>query len=107
VREDGQSDEADVWLDVTALEEGLNAGQIDIPTAPVQVIRDYELQERIGTGGFDEVYRAYQRSVGRTVAIKVVLPEYANQPEFIRRFEREAQLAARLEHPHIVPLYDY
>ena len=41
------------------------------------------------------------------MAIKVILPHYANQPDFIRRFEGEAQLITRLEHPHIVPLYDY
>jgi hypothetical protein len=45
--------------------------------------------------------------VGRDVAIKIILPKYANQPNFIHRFEVEAQLVARLEHPHIVPLYDY
>ena len=70
-------------------------------------IRGYELRERIGAGGFGEVYRAYQPSVGREVAIKVILPEHANHPDFIRRFETEAQLVARLEHLHIVPLYDY
>ncbi|MEO8391753.1 MAG: protein kinase [Chloroflexota bacterium] len=69
--------------------------------------KGYELRERIGAGGFGVVYRAYQVSVGRDVAIKVILPEHANQPEFIRRFEVEAQTIARLEHPHIVPLYDY
>ncbi len=53
------------------------------------------------------VYRAYQKLIGREVAIKIILPEYANKPDFIRRFEVEAQLIARLEHPHIVPLYDY
>ena len=45
--------------------------------------------------------------VGRDVAIKVIRAELANRPEFIRRFEVEAHLVARLEHPHIVPLYDY
>ncbi len=53
------------------------------------------------------MYRAYQPVVGRDVAIKIVLPEYANHSEFIRCFEAEAQVIARLEHPHIVPLYDY
>ena len=53
------------------------------------------------------VYRAHQSVVTRDVAIKVVSPKYANQPEFIRRFESEAQVVARLEHPHIVPLYDF
>jgi len=72
-----------------------------------RAIRGYELRERIGAGGFGVVYRAYQPSVGRDVAIKVILPEYANHPDFIRRFEAEAQLVARLEHLHIVPLYDY
>ena len=70
-------------------------------------IRSYELRQRIGAGGFGVVYRAFQPAVGRDVAIKVILPEHANQPDFVRRFEVEAQLIARLEHPHIVPLYDY
>ncbi|MBN1285552.1 MAG: protein kinase [Anaerolineae bacterium] len=72
-----------------------------------QVVRGYELRERIGEGGFGTVYRAYQPIVDREVAIKAILPQYADNPEFIRRFEVEAQLIARLEHPHIVPLYDY
>jgi adenylate cyclase len=75
--------------------------------APPRVVRGYELQERIGAGGFGEVYRAYQPAVGRQVAIKIILPQCANHPDFIRRFEAEARLIARLEHPHIVPLYDY
>lgn len=70
-------------------------------------IQGYELLERIGAGGFGAVYRAYQSTIGREVAVKVILPVYATQPEFIRRFEREAQLIARLEHLYIVPLYDY
>ncbi len=72
-----------------------------------QLIKDYQLRERIGVGGFGAVYRAFQPSVGREVAIKIILPRHANNPDFIRRFETEAQLIARLEHPHIVPLYDY
>ncbi len=72
-----------------------------------QVIKGYELRERIGAGGNGVVYRAFQPATGREVAIKAILPEYANRPEFIRRFEAEAQFIARLEHPHIVPLYDY
>src|ERR1041384_2710160 len=72
-----------------------------------RVIKGYELRECVGEGGFGAVYRAYQPAIGREVAIKVILSERANQPDFIRRFEVEAQLIARLEHPHIVPLYDY
>ncbi|RPH60055.1 MAG: serine/threonine protein kinase, partial [Chloroflexi bacterium] len=70
-------------------------------------LRGYELEENLGKGGFGAVYRAYQPTVGREVAIKVILPQFANQSDFIRRFETEAQLIARLEHPHIVPLYDF
>jgi len=72
-----------------------------------QIVKGYELLELLGEGGFGAVYRAYQPLVKREVAIKVILPEFANQPDFVRRFETEAQLVARLEHLHIVPLYDY
>jgi WD40 repeat protein/tRNA A-37 threonylcarbamoyl transferase component Bud32 len=72
-----------------------------------RVIKGYELREMIGLGGFAAVYRAYQFVVEREVAIKVILAKHANAPDFIRRFEAEAQLIARLEHIHIVPLYDY
>src|SRR6476659_6609472 len=70
-------------------------------------IKGYELREQIGEGGYGVVYRAYQSLVGRDVAVKIILPQYADNPDFIRRFEAEAQLVARLEHPYIVPLYDY
>jgi WD40 repeat protein/type II secretory pathway predicted ATPase ExeA len=72
-----------------------------------RIIKGYELRKLIGQGGFGAVYLATQRLIGREVAVKIILPQYANQPDFIRRFETEAQLIARLEHPHIVPLYDY
>ncbi len=72
-----------------------------------ETLKGYRILERIGSGGFGAVYRAYQTTLGREVAIKVILPGLANRPEFIRRFEQEAQLVARLEHLHITPLYDY
>jgi WD40 repeat protein/serine/threonine protein kinase/DNA-binding XRE family transcriptional regulator len=72
-----------------------------------RAIRGYALAERIGMGGMGSVYRAVQPNVEREVAIKIILPAFADHPDFIRRFEAEAQLVARLEHPHIVPLYDY
>ncbi len=72
-----------------------------------KTIKGYEFGDLLGQGGFGVVYRAYQSIVSREVAVKVVSPKYANQPEFIRRFESEAQVVARLEHPHIVPLYDF
>lgn len=72
-----------------------------------RTVRGYLLHDMIGEGGFGAVYRATQTTVDREVAIKVILPQYANRPEFIRKFEAEARLVARLEHPHIVPLFDY
>ncbi len=72
-----------------------------------QTIKSYDFGELLGRGGFAEVYRARQHAVLREVAIKIYLPKFANSPKFIRRFESEAQVVARLEHPHIVPLYDY
>jgi len=72
-----------------------------------QIVKGYELRERIGAGGFGAVYRANQSTVGREVAIKIILPHFTNHPDFIRRFETEAHLIARLEHLHIIPLYDY
>ena len=70
-------------------------------------LRGYRLLDQVGEGAFGVVYRAIQPQVGREVAIKAVHPELANHPDFVRRFEHEAQIVARLEHPHIVPLYDY
>lgn len=72
-----------------------------------QTLKGYELLEKVGAGGFGAVYRAHQTLVKREVAVKVILPQYANNPDFVRRFEAEAQLVANLEHLHIVPLYDY
>ncbi|HEX3053493.1 MAG TPA: protein kinase [Aggregatilineaceae bacterium] len=73
----------------------------------IHPIKGYEIHERIGSGRFGVVHKAYQTTFGREVAIKIILPYYANDPDFIRRFEMEAQLISRLEHPYIVPLYDY
>lgn len=75
--------------------------------APHDRLRGYELVEEIGEGAFGVVHRAWQPQLAREVAIKAIRPALANDPEFIRRFEAEAQLVARLEHPNIVPLYDY
>jgi serine/threonine protein kinase/tetratricopeptide (TPR) repeat protein len=72
-----------------------------------RTFRGYEIIEQVGAGGFGVVYRAHQPSVKREVAVKVILPEYADHPDFIKRFETEAQLVARLEHPFIIPLYEY
>ena len=68
------------------------------PASPAQSdhIGRYRINKVLGEGGFGAVYRAYQPLVGREVAIKVILPQYANEPDFIRRFESEAHFGVGL-----------
>jgi serine/threonine protein kinase len=67
----------------------------------------YQLIEPISSGGMATIYKAYQPGLDRVVAIKV-LPEFLlNQPGFLERFKIEAQAIAKLDHPHILPVYDY
>jgi len=66
----------------------------------------YELEEKIGSGGMAEVYKAHDRLLARPVAIKILHAEYRSDVEFIERFHREAKAAARLSHPNIVSIYD-
>ena len=66
----------------------------------------FTIQEEIGRGGMARVYRAQDTQLKRTVAIKVLLPQLAVDPEFAQRFERESITAANLRHPNIVTIYD-
>jgi serine/threonine protein kinase len=67
----------------------------------------YSIQSKIGEGGMAQVYKAYHARLRREVAIKVILPEIADQSGFRERFEREAQLVASLEQRNIVAVYDF
>lgn len=67
----------------------------------------YKLTERVGLGGMAEVYRAEDKVLGRTVAVKVMLPQYAADPTFTKRFRQEAASAANLQSPYIVSIYDW
>lgn len=67
----------------------------------------YKITERIGIGGMAEVYKAQDQVLGRTVAVKVMLPQYAADPEFTARFKQEAASAANLQSPYIVNVYDW
>jgi predicted Ser/Thr protein kinase len=72
-----------------------------------KTIGPYRVIEQVGVGGMATVYKAYQPSMDRYVAIKI-LPHYLSQdPEFVKRFQREARAIARLEHAHILPVHDY
>lgn len=66
----------------------------------------YQLRDLLGQGGMGEVRDGWDTRLGRPVAIKVLRPELANQPDLRRRFEAEATAAATLNHPHVVAVYD-
>ncbi|GAB4281759.1 MAG: hypothetical protein Kow0080_35440 [Candidatus Promineifilaceae bacterium] len=67
----------------------------------------YEIVEKIGKGGMATVYKAYHPRLDRFVAIKVLHAIFRDDESFLKRFTREARVVAKLEHPHIVPIYDF
>lgn len=72
-----------------------------------QTIGEYQIVSVIGRGGMGIVYRAYQPRLQRYVALKVLPANLAMDPSFVERFNREAHLASSLNHPHIIPIYDF
>src|ERR1039458_3542007 len=79
---------------------------VSVQLDPGQLVGDYEILSVAGAGGMGIVYRARQRSLGRVVALKVIREEIARTPEYRDRFLREARLAASVDHPHVVSVYD-
>ncbi len=72
-----------------------------------RTLGNYEVIDHLGQGGMATVYIGYQESVDRKVAVKVLPPHPGLDDQFIERFKVEARTIARLQHPHILPLYDY
>ena len=70
-------------------------------------IGGYLIEGQIGSGGMATVYKAYHERLDRRVAIKLLHAAFVQDSSFLQRFQREARIVARLEHPHIVPIYDY
>ena len=77
---------------------------VQIP--PGTVLAGYRIESELGRGNNAVVYLAEQQSLGRQVALKILLPELAAEPGYVESFLREARLAARLDHPYIVQAYE-
>ena len=118
---------ADPWLDATGTDSmAREAGDLPspaptsttpftppgrfVPSDPQELAHHFpqlEIHELLGQGGMGAVYKARQRRLDRLVALKILPPEVAGHPGFEERFVREAQALGRLNHPHIVTLYDF
>jgi predicted Ser/Thr protein kinase len=72
-----------------------------------QQLGPYQIVAPLGEGGMAAVYKAFQPSVNRHVALKVLPQYFARDPQFVARFEREAQVLAQLQHPNVLPIFDY
>ncbi|HTX92396.1 MAG TPA: protein kinase [Anaerolineales bacterium] len=72
-----------------------------------EMVGPYRIIEQLGQGGMATVFKAYHAALDRYVAIKVLHPAFLEDKSFLARFQREARLVAKLDHPNIVPIYDY
>ncbi|MCK6685497.1 MAG: serine/threonine protein kinase [Thermoanaerobaculia bacterium] len=72
-----------------------------------QMLGRYRLESLLGRGGMAAVYRAFDEELRRAVAIKVILGEHVTDESFLKRFKQEAELVAHLDHPNILPVYDF
>ena len=74
---------------------------------PGENVGAYRVVEQLGSGGMATVYKAYHAALDRYVALKVMHPAFKGDANFLARFQREARVVAKLEHPNIVPVYDF
>ena len=72
-----------------------------------RVFGPYRIVAPLGEGGMASVYKAYQPSVDRYVALKILPSRLVQDPEFLGRFRQEAKVLASLQHPHILPVHDF
>jgi len=96
----------------SARSEGGTGAAAGLAVAPsLEAIREafpeMEIVGMLGSGGMGVVYKARQKRLDRWVALKILAQQFASQPAFVERFEREAKVLARLNHPNIVTLYDF
>jgi serine/threonine-protein kinase len=74
---------------------------------PGENVGPYRIMEQLGSGGMATVFKAYHAALDRYVAIKILHPAFKADPQFFERFKREARIVANLEHPNIIPVYDF
>ena len=72
-----------------------------------KTLGQYQIIGPLGEGGMASVFKAYQPGMDRYVALKVLPRHFASDPQFVKRFEQEARIIAKLQHPHILPVHDY
>ena len=72
-----------------------------------KTVGQYQIVEQIGKGGMATIFKAYQPSIDRYVAVKILPRQFADDPTFVKRFQQEAKAIAALEHPHILPVHDF
>jgi len=99
--------EAETFLETPALEmTAQSLAKVRTASMPGQVFGPYEIVGFVGAGGMGEVYRARDSRIGRDVAIKLLPPAFASDPERLRRFEQEAKATGALNHPNILAIHD-
>ena len=92
--------------DATAVVEEVLRASGPRSLEPTAIIAGYRIEQAIGRGGMGVVYRARQLALERPVAIKLIATERAQDPVFRARFEHESRLAASIEHPNVIPVYE-
>ena len=78
-----------------------------MPFKEGETVGPYQILAQLGQGGMATVYKAYHEALDRYVALKVLHPAFTDDATFMTRFQREARVVARLDHPNIVPIYDF
>lgn len=97
----------DDFIIVTVMSDDAAIGSAELTTVSAKAFGRYRLLDQLGRGGMGQVFRAYDTQTERTVALKLLAPELADDAEFQRRFRREARAAATLNEPHVVPIHHF